>query len=110
MYRRLPVTCGPEGATVTDAHGNILLVMPHSLQIVVDGSVTHFAARTYVARAVAAAGAAAAVYEQDKHSKYVHRSVATRTIVQSFEFVSVSMKTYRRLGRSAMWLLGQGCA
>ena len=96
--RALP---GARGAAVsarhTDSRGDILLILPDGLTVV-DISVVHPCASTYV-RAARVAGGAALVRDDAKRAKYETADPA------GYAFVPLSHESFGRMGTPAMELL-----
>ena len=85
----------------TEERGDILAVMPSGL-VVLDVSLTHPSADSYVQAAAARAGAAAAARDRYKRQKY-----AAMTMHAATTFVPLTIESYRRLGTPAMVFLNK---
>lgn len=97
-----PVLRPLQGTSATSlergSRGDILLALPSALTVV-DVSVIHPCARTYVAAASRKEGSAAALRDQQKLDKYETADP------HGYAFVPLSIETYGRLGKPAMQLL-----
>ena len=93
---------GDAGVNVASgARGDIHMALPTGT-IVADVSIIHPAATTYLDKAAATTGAAAALRDAHKVDKYRDSPLGG-----ACDFVPLSVETYGRMGAPAMELLGQ---
>ena len=98
LIRQLPGAQGAAAAARPDSRGDLLLILPSGLTVV-DISVIHPAAASYVRAAARSAGSAAATRDARKRALY-------RTAdPNGYAFTPLSVETYGRLGEPAMELL-----
>jgi hypothetical protein len=92
---------GAQAAALTnrhDARGDILLVLPEALTVI-DVSIIHPAASTYVRQAAGTDGAAAATRDQAKRARYQLANP------DGYDFTPFSVETFGRIGKPAMVLI-----
>jgi hypothetical protein len=81
-----------------DARGDILLVLPEALTVI-DVSIIHPAASTYMGQAASTDGGAAATRDQEKRARYQLSNP------DGYDFIPFSVETFGRLGKPAMALI-----
>lgn len=92
---------GRHATAAEGACGDILTVKPGGIVQVLDTSITHPAADTYMQKAATEAGAAAKLREISKIEKYAKQGQ------HCYQFVPLVTETYGRLGTEAMKFLNE---
>jgi hypothetical protein len=92
---------GAQAAALTnrqEERGDILAVLPDAVTVI-DVSIVHPAASTYMRQAASTEGAAAAARDQAKRARY------QLTNPDGYDFIPFSVETFGRIGKPAMALI-----